>query len=189
MHMKLEGSIRHHGLLFVALILAFWIAWMPHPKWPAGLWPKMLWLPPRLALVALLAVQACAGGITIWYCWQYPFSPAYDAALALRKQARPDEVLIINQEFLTAPLAAFLPGRTFFLVDGGRWDTIVRWRPHSRATTIQDWARDFTTTRHQSVILIASYRLSNLPPGTQLLASFPGGIEGNESFYLYRVPP
>jgi hypothetical protein len=106
------GYARHHGHLFMVLIVAFWVSfharqWTPGPKWLADLSGKFA-RQRASCLFVLLMVHAISGvGANIAERF-IPFSAGKEAAEYIRSNFPPDTVLIGSQDYHISPIAAYL---------------------------------------------------------------------------------
>ncbi len=193
-HVKYFGGPRHYGALFVALICSFWIAWSGYRPHTMIIWKRILWLTPRIAFVALLAVQAYASFVAAHFTIFYPFSRARDAAPVLRSLVQPGDIIFGDITERNAPLAAYMPGQQFYYPrNGGRMGTYTIWR-HMPGT--QDGfygAQNLADKRQQAVIFVADAPLRknrwNRYRRATLVASFPSGIVNDEGYFFYRIEP
>ncbi len=193
LHAKYFGTVRHHGALFVAAIAAFWIFWAREPR-PAS--PKSQWLgiakqwAPRTVLIGLLTVQAYAVIVPVYYSLRVPFSPGHAAALSLLKEVKNGEPVVVFDDAYLPSLAAYAPGRTFFLVWGPRWGTFTMYRNYWKYEMDGiGWARKMADERRSSVLLVNPRPLSPLPKGVIELGHYDNGTVTDERYYLYRVEP
>jgi len=111
------GYTRHHGHLFMVLIVAFWVSFQtrqctPRPKWLADLTARFSRQRAN-CLIALLAVHAISGIGTNIAERFIPFSAGKEAAQYIRREFPPDMVLIGSQDYCISPIAAYL-GRDLF---------------------------------------------------------------------------
>ena len=186
---RFEGDLRHHGALFIALIAGFWMAWVFQRSDPAALWKRVLRALPRGALTMLLVAHVVAAWVACYYAWHFPFSPARQAATALSKVLTPDDQLMVYQGPEYVSLAAYLPGRKFYLPDENRWGTYAIWQlPTRSAPGGLDGAFQLAQKSKKPVILIASGNLPT-PPGVTFLGGYAGSIVGDENYFFYRVSP
>ncbi len=163
----------------------------PSTAWPrdGNSWLKRaLWLPPRLGLVVLLGVQTYAAGIACYYSWNYPFSNSREAAALIRAKMQPGDMLFNYITYFAAPIAAYLPGHEIYLVDEKRWGTFTLWKQIVRPDRdILGRARDLALSKgHGAIIIETDPRRF---PGAQTLGEFKDCIQGDEDYYIYRIPP
>jgi hypothetical protein len=190
-HLKYAGSARHHGLLFVVLILSWWLARSEAPHTPvepargAGL---------STALTILLGLQVVAAGIAASIEIARPFSSAGVTAEFLQRETKPDDLLVGHLDYTTIAILARMPGRQIYYPQAGRWGSYIVWdvRRLARPTVEEIFAsaRALPRREGQRVILVLNYHLGDtLVAGCRLkaLASFRGAIVEDENFWLYEV--
>jgi hypothetical protein len=189
-YVKFFGSWRHHGALFIALLAAFWLM-IDDPASPTP-------LPPHAArerrivknaFTLLLALHFVGAAIACTMIWQWPFSPARDAAAFIRPQLAPTDLLVARDDFNMTSIAAYLPGRKFFYQRGSRWGTFTISRNVFSRRNSVEWSEIFSKEYHRPVILIENVPLVNLPPRAAFLGGFNNGIQADESYYFYRIEP
>jgi hypothetical protein len=188
---KFQGSVRHDGPLFVALITAFWIAWALQRAVPAGRWPwgrRMVRAVPQAALSGFLAIQVVAAYVACYYAWNFPFSPAREAAAMLRSKLTAEDQLMTSWEPPTASLAAYLPGRKFWMPESSRWGTFTIWKQMPSSPGGPGAAMDLANRTRKPVVLVENGSVGTMP-GMTCLGAFTGGITGDENYYVYRIIP
>lgn len=100
------GFIRHHGHLFLVLVLAFWM--MPHQY-------TMLGKSVEYVFSILLAVQLLGGTIAWYKDLKYPFSTYGHVASFLRSQKQP--YLLIGSKTTLSPMVAYIPRQEIFILE------------------------------------------------------------------------
>jgi len=185
------GGTRHHGVYFIAVLVACWIAWSGKTAWPAPWWRRLYWLPPRLGFTALLGVQAYAAIVPLEACRQYPFSMSRQTADALRPKLGPDDILTGPIDYMIGPVAVYLPGHDVFLADEGQWRSFAYWRlipPQTRKPTLT-WAMQIAREKNRPVDIVY-YGAYPTPPGAERLCSVTGPcVQGDETYTVVRIKP
>ncbi len=191
-YLKLFGGTRHHGVLFVALIGAFWIAWVARRPVEAARaqwwrWTRaMLWFMPRVALGAMLGVQVYAAVVMCERIWQRPFTPGKQAAALIEKNLRPGDILASGNQIITTSVAAYLPGRLFYFPLEDRWGTFTLWDSTPWEDLPTEEVVRFLRKQKGAVIFIRCWNRQAIPGG-KLLGRFGSGIEPFEMYSVYRV--
>lgn len=113
-YFRFIGSVRHEGLYFVLLLVAFWIGATATrvPIRPPG-WARLAARFETLGgplLVGLLVVQAIAGIGTAIADHRYPFSAGQEVAAFVRRELPADTVLVGYDDYSAATLG-FYAGR------------------------------------------------------------------------------
>ncbi|MGN6367514.1 MAG: hypothetical protein ACTHN5_04565 [Phycisphaerae bacterium] len=182
------GFWRHHGMLFVAATAALWLAWKP-PREPSHGKPTWDQRTLRAVLFTMLAIHTYAAVVAVYFCSHYPFNKSKEAAAFLNAAVPPDETVIVRNDITVQSLAAYAPGRQFFLPRGSRWGTYTHWRNDFSKHDAATWANLFAAKEGRPVILVLDQPEEILGPRTAFLAGFGGGIVDDEWFYFYRVEP
>jgi hypothetical protein len=190
LHTKYFGAWRHHGILFIAFLLAVWIRC---DREPAPMIRLPAWLSTRrfAAVTVGLAVMVQIYGsvIACRYALQYPFSESEGAAAFLSERLKPETVVVARSDVGTSSLAAYLPGRKFFYPRGSRWGTFTDWRATFSKKDPMTWAKIFAAEKGEPVILLWDEPLPQVGGQLRFLGGFDGGIVADERFYIYEVVP
>jgi hypothetical protein len=200
-YIKFFGGVRHHGVLFITLIAALWIAWGLQKPLPAAspLWRKALRWPPRLALIAFLAIHVHSAALAAYYAWQVPFAAGKAAGLALAHNLHPDDLLVADMEFVAPSLAPYVPGHSFIFPATHRTGTFILWeRRGAWQPSGINAALRLARENHRPILWITRDPYPANAPNIHLLAHFDGGgeslqdakaIVAMETFTLYRITP
>jgi hypothetical protein len=192
-----SGSVRHHGFIFVAFLMAAWIA--RGARAPRGASPRP-WQRLRDAalaptVVAVLLAHVPGAAIAMAYDARYIFSSGKRAADSLRALGLADALLVAEFDFpATAVLGQLGPRSVAYSPRTGRPFTFVKWtRDRLWEPTDEEaihFAEDFGARRGQDPVLIMNRPL--LPPlidglrVVRLAEKYDSMIE-EENFYLYRI--
>jgi hypothetical protein len=178
------GSSRHHGIVFLALIAAAWMARARSGTRAASAW----------ALRAVLLVSAVAGMLTLASELR-PFSQGRNAALWLRQNNLGNAFLIASRDAQASSVAGYL-GRPLYYLECECLGTFIVWNgarqsPLSAAQFRDRLARAFQVGGVFEAILIrnrpiAPGELPDADTPAELLQSFPDA-ETDEVFWIYRV--
>lgn len=190
---KHSGAVRHDGILFVALTVAFWLA-----TWARGSRSPRLGnrinraldvaarQRPRL-FAALLIVHLGAGFYAAAKDYALPFSRSRDTARYIAESVSADIPIVGYPDYTAAVVAAWL-GRPFFFPSSGRSGTRVIYdnrRGHLDQATLLARVADLKARTRTDILLVLSYPLTSAPPDIELLRSYTGAILARESYYLY----
>jgi hypothetical protein len=178
------GTARHHGIVFLALIAAAWMA-----RARSGTAGSSAW-----ALRAVLLASAAAGVLTLASELR-PFSQSRNAAQWLRQNGLADAFLIASRDAQASSVAGYL-GRplyylececvgTFILWNGARQSPLSGEQFRARLTRALDHAggREPILIRNRP---IAPDELASADSSVALLQSFPEA-ETDEVYWIYRV--
>lgn len=118
-YLKLAGGLRHHGMLWVVLVAALWLA---AGRGAVGR-HAVAWVLAPFVAVGLVAA-AIAGSID----WRQPFSGTACAARELHAAGLDDLPLVGGVDTSTLGVAAYLPpGRRLYYPAIGRQGTFLLW--------------------------------------------------------------
>jgi hypothetical protein len=178
------GNARHHGIVFLALIAAAWMARARSGNGVASTW----------ALRGVLLVSAVAGMLT-FASELRPFSQGRNAALWLRQNNLANAFLIASRDAQASSVAGYL-GRPLYYLECECLGTFVVWNgarqsPLSAAQFRDRLARAFRVGGVFEAILIrnrpiAPGELSDADTPAELLQSF-SDAETDEVYWIYRV--
>ena len=194
------GDVRHHGFLFVLLLMAAWLvkdgdgeaASVPAD---APLWKRVRAraLVPTLAVV--LAAHVAGTPIALGYEYAKVFSSGARAAAALRERGLADALLVAEVDYpatavighLGPRAVAYSPrtGRTFSFV---KWTRARAWDPTDEET-IRYAAALGASRGEDAVLLMNRPLLPQLVDGAAVvrIAELYDSMIEEENFYIYRV--
>jgi hypothetical protein len=179
------GNARHHGIVFLALIAAAWMA-----RARSGTASSSAW-----ALRAVLLVSAVAGVLTLASELR-PFSQSRNAAQWLRQNGLADAFLIASRDAQASSVAGYL-GRplyylececvgTFIVWNGARQSPLSPQEFRARLTRALDHAGGREPILIRNRPIAPDELAANADPSVLLLQSFPDA-ETDEVYWIYRV--
>jgi hypothetical protein len=185
-----SGSVRHHGFIFVAFVMAAWIASIrtAHPR---SLRQRAL----AVTLLAVLAVHVPGAAVAIAYDARYIFSSGKRAADEIRARGLEHTPMVAEFDFpAIAVLGQLGPGAFAYTPRTGRRFSFVKWTADRlwEPTDAQsiDFAARLGAERGEDPVLVMNRPL--LPPlvdghrVVRLAEKYDSMIE-EENFYIYRV--
>jgi hypothetical protein len=187
---KHYGSIRHHGHVFLVLLVSLWLE--PYvKKSPRELFSgwsiKPLYF--TVFLYAVLLVQAFTGIYSLYRDWRDPFSQSGYAAEYIRRHHLDKYPLVADRDYLTMPLSALLDIPLHYPMRDTsetyiRWDKI-RNEPAKEEQVIRK-VQALLSGKRESVLLVLSYplRRPELIPAREL-ARFGPAITEDEIYFIY----
>ncbi|HUO10499.1 MAG TPA: hypothetical protein VM008_19495 [Phycisphaerae bacterium] len=187
---KFLGYWRHHGVLFVALVAALWIAWSARPvvvkewRW----WWKGVWWVPRGLFMGLLGLHVYAAAVAVYACWKYPFSPGREAAAVIRREMKPGDIVVSGNQVITTSVAAYLPGVKMYFPVGGRWGTFTLWDDTAWGDANAMQILAFAWKQKTGVIVVRCWDGGRIL-GAKELGRFEEGIADNEMYSVQRIGP
>jgi len=194
---KFYGSIRHHGHIYLLLIAALWIGaaqpWRERgsDRAVADAEPRGLGKGLHIAFTGLLVVHVIAALVAVSIDWLRPFSQSKATAQFIRDNELTATFLIGERDTCTAPIAAYL-NRKLYFPRGDRVGSFIVY-DQRRLIPLSGDLVDLCSAKARDlgsdVVLISTSPLKDNPPGVRRIGAFQGSIVGDESFFLYRIPP
>ena len=200
------GSLRHHGFLLVALLVAAWGGRFLGAASPASANGPTNSISRRgtvmarlggLLLTGFLALHAFAGAKAVAIELERPFSHARQAAAYIQASGLESLPLIGYPDWsASAVLGHLAPDKRIHYVQGNREGSFVIYDgarigtgPRGIVTVADIFAqtRELALRNHGEALMILAGELDVLPGGRliQKLAHFEGAIAQDEDFYLY----
>ena len=202
-YIKFFGSMRHHGFLFILLLMAVWIQrssgpqagppgarrHLPVPGWHAGSLQQHL-------LTGILLFQLAGGAIALTMDVRHAFSFGKAAADYIVSRGMQDMLLVGDIDAPVSTIVGYLgKGRAYYLRSGHSGSFVV-WNK-ARLGSVSDEeavrkAGELADDRRENVLLVLNRALGRDlidPDSMCMLAGFTGSIIGDEDFYLYLVRP
>jgi hypothetical protein len=206
------GDVRHHGFLFVLLLMAAWLARQADPndgpdagrrglgaQDEAGIassrWRRLRERALVPTLVVVLVAQVAGTPIALYYEYAKVFSSGARAADFLRARGLADTLLVAEVDYpATAVLGQLGPGAVAYSPRTGRTFSFVRWT-RARAWDPTDeqtlrYAATLGAARGEDPVLLMNRPLRpELVDGrvvTRIAELYDSMIE-EENFYIYRV--
>ena len=190
---KYAGAVRHHGMLFVILVVAAWLARNASASARSGpddrVWSRGF----SSGLTFLFGLHAAAGGLAAAVEVTRPFSQAGAVAEFLQQDGYAESLLVGHVDYTTIAILAGSPQRQIFYPQAGRAGSYIIWDQRRlaepTAAEVIEAARALPRRAGQRVILILNYRLGEAIVSTHWLrkvAEFTGAIVEDENFFLYE---
>jgi hypothetical protein len=192
-YLKYIGRIRHHGHLFMLLIVCLWLAdKYPPRKLGTGLGSRLA----RFArthtgkvvlfiLVAQLVGAVIAGGVDLIH----PFSAAQEVAEYLKAKHLDGMLIVGDKDYAAMGVSGHL-GKEIYYPRAGRMGTYVvydRERRYMRPIEVLRSARALSNERKEDVLLLLDYELETTVYGVVKIREFSESIEPSERFNLYLM--
>lgn len=160
---KFTGQTRHHGQLFIVLIVAYWLA----ERWPKRTPPGRSlarvaeWFDRNRAamLGSLLAIDVIGGIGANVADTVLPFSAGKATANYIRREFPPDVTLAGVEDYCMSPISAYL-GREFYFPEERCFSPFNTQNDQARQAitheSFLDDLRMLTLTRHRDIVLVLS---------------------------------
>ena len=197
-YIKYYGSMRHHGFLFITLLMTAWI----HKDCPEIRLPfkSLNTLPERLfpAFVTFIFICQFIGGVTAATLEdRYVFSYGKAVAEYIKAEDMQDMTMVGEIDYAVSTIVGYLEKDEIYYVHGSRPGSFVRWDnlrlPDVDIPDVQviEAVKTLQNQTSEDILLIMNRSLDpefitqhNLMPLTQ----FTGSIVDDEGFYLYLTP-
>lgn len=195
---KHPGYARHHGFLFICLVVS---AWMAQSNASAGLasqaafavrdrWARAF----GTSLTLLFGIHVAAAGIASVREYRYPFSTASAVAEYLHQHGYDESLLVGYSDASASAILGSSAQKQFFYPQSKRWGSYIIW-DKTRLTRITDQeiidaARTLSRPSSQQLLLVLSHRLDDVlvrDNQIQELATFDGAVAPEENFHLYLL--
>jgi len=195
---KHPGYARHHGFLFIWLVVS---AWMAQSNAPAVLasraasavrdrWASVF----SVSLTLLFGIHVAAAGIASVQECRYPFSSSQRVAEYLHQDGHDESLLVGHADALASAILGSSAQKQFYYPQSKRWSSYIIW-DQTRLTAITDQeiidaARALSRPSGQHLLLVLSQVLDEgLVRDNQMseLGTFDGAVVPDENFYLYLL--
>lgn len=189
-YVKYPGSLRHHGFLFIGLIVSFWIS--PYcSSWSRNfeLRLKSMQRITSTFFLLILVCQAVAGISAAILDYRFTFSQAKNAAEVISYNAGPNDLLVGTVDYAASAIAGYLD-RKIYYAKADRMGTFIRWdnkRDAGRENTMPTINKYLDSGN--KVFIIANRELNVRGPNivVSLLLSSDVAVVGDERFFIYEI--
>ena len=201
-YIKYQGSIRHHGFLFLTFLMCCWI-YRDSPVLNFGkaeqdetdtVVSRVLNVAGTVVLTLLLICHAIGGVIATRMEHRHIFSYGKLTAEYIKSQDMQDHLIVADKDSATSTVVGYLPKRQVHYPRGSRLGSFVRW-DNARASVskrrVIEEALKLGNQNTQDVLIIFNRSLgAKLREQYNLtfLVKFTGSAVGDEGFHLYLMP-
>ena len=194
-YVKYPGSLRHHGFLFIGLVMSLWISPFCIGRAPRSA-PELA--APKTgmrdlasaAFLLVLSVQSVAGVMAASLDYRYDFSQLKEAALFIGPRMGPTDLLIGTAEFPVAGVSAYLKKPIYYL-DSERYGTFVRWddrRKHVEEATLPSSLTDLLNTSNKAFLISnGKADTSKLGLKVRLVLQLEPSVQEYENLMIYEI--
>ena len=203
-YIKYQGSIRHHGFLFLTLLMCCWI-YRDCPAINLGKTEqedkdsaidRVLNKTGTVLVTVLLICHAIGGIIAVRMEHRHVFSYGKLTAEYIKSQGMQSLPMIGDKDSATSTVVGYLQEpRQIYYVRGDRLGSFVRWdkaRAHSISKRrVVEAAKMLSNEKSQDVLIISNGSLSAKlirQHNLSVLIKFTGSVVGSEGFHLYLMP-
>ena len=194
---KYPGFIRHHGFLFVTLVMTAWIKPYTGRVVPSVMsrvgsagYEKLL---SRL-FTLVLGIHVVGAVTASCLEYRYVFSNAKKVAEYLEREKLTDNIIVGYMDYSSSSVLGYLKKRQFYYPQSYRYGSFVRWdnirqptMPQQNVFELTLWQRE---AKNKGVIIILNEPLDRSLPiarNLELLAEFTGAAVGGEDYSIYRL--
>jgi hypothetical protein len=194
-YIKFSGFVRHHGFLFIALIVALWIS--KYCKTNNDYWlPKIL--PPykhtfvSIVFSIVLVIHATCGVYAAQMDYKYLFSAAKETAEFIKKNNLQSYLIIGDSSYATSAVSGYLTSKPFFYRDADRFGTFIRWdnlRRQVDESSLLKTAYEFIKQSNAPGLFILNYPLiTNAYLDMEIIKIYESSdsVVRDEKFYVYQ---
>ncbi len=202
-YIKYQGSIRHHGFLFLTFLMCCWI-YRDSPAINFGkteqdetdsIVDRILNVAATVVLTLLLICHAIGGVIATRMEHRHIFSYGKFTAEYIKSQGMQDHLIVAEKDSATSTVVGYLPKRQVYYPRGSRLGSFVRWdkaRSHSAPSKLViAEALKLSRQNTQDVLIILNRSLSaerREQHNLTFLVKFTGSTVSSEGFHLYLMP-
>ena len=203
-YVKYHGSIRHHGFLFLAFLMCYWI-YQDSPTLNFGkteqedtnsVVNRVLNITGTVLVTVLLICHAIGGVTAVRMEHRHIFSYGKLTAEYIRSQGMQDLPMVGESDFAASTVVGYLEKpQQIYYPRGSRLGSFVRWdaaRTHAAPNEfVIEAAKTLSVEKNKEVLIILNRAI-----GTELreqhnlsfIVKFTGSTVGDEGFYLYLMP-
>ena len=196
-YVKYYGSMRHHGFLFISLLMTGWI-YRDSPEITLP-FKSLNTLPQRLFSAFFTFIFIChfIGGMTaVALEDRYIFSYGKQVAEYIKAEDKEDMTMIGEIDYAASTIVGYLEKDEIYYVHGSRFGSFVRWDdvrmpdidiPDAQVIEVANTLR---TQVSQDILIIMNRPLEPeliTQHDLTLLTQFTGSIVDDEGFYLYLM--
>ena len=197
-YIKYYGSMRHHGFLFITLLMTGWI--YRDCAEINLLFGNLNELSQRLFSPFLTFIFVChfiAGITAIGLESRYVFSYGKQVAEYINAEEMQDMIMVGEIDYAASTIVGYLEKDEMYYVHGSRYGSFVRWdnaRTHDvdiPDVQVVEEANILRTQASQDILIIMNRPLDPdliTQHNLTLLTEFTGSVVDDEGFHLYLMP-
>lgn len=202
-YLKFLGSVRHHGHLFILLLVSIWIfhshdLYLCFNQTKLAIFNKIQKISTQKLLNRCLTIILCTQVFSGIYAYSidfaYPFSTSKQVAQYIEKQRLDEHLIFGSEDFIISPIAAWLDRKIYFS-ETSKFGSFINWNKREKKTpqTKINQINKLIKNNNKGLFLILSYpfetefNLNNQNLKISKQAVFDKGIVGDEKYYLYLV--
>ena len=183
---KYEGSLRHHGHLFITLLLYYWLILHHEGSRPdANVSIRKIF---NLFIIFAITCQIYVG-LFAWYVdIKNVFSNSLNAANFIKNKYENDALVIVSNDYNASMFSSYLNQKVYF-------PNIEEWGSYTKFSTKLKMKNEFQLdsicknaldTSSAKILLVHNVTLQNDSLRLQQIQTFSNAIVGSENFYIYE---
>ncbi|MBV6624758.1 MAG: hypothetical protein KI793_17780 [Rivularia sp. (in: Bacteria)] len=193
--LKWQGSLRHHGNLFIVFIACLWISKLSDKSDIISKHfrrtTKFLQKYQKKFIITILLIQMLSGFYAYSMDLIHPFSKSQAAANFIQKQNLSDKFILADRDTIVSPISAYLDKKIFYIA----YDKLGSFFFNPKSKFIQNQSEliqkveNLVANNSRENLLILGYPLyiqsQNLK--ISLIGQFTNSIVAEESYYIYSI--
>ena len=202
-YVKYQGSIRHHGFLFLTFLMCCWIyrdcaaihLGKAEQQDADSTIDRVLNMAGTVLVTVLLICHAVGGITAIRMEHRHIFSYGKLTAEYIKSQGMQNYPIVAEKDSAASSVVGYLPKRQVYYPRGSRLGSFVKWdeaRDHSAPSELViEAAKTLNIQTAQEVLIILNRSLSakrREQHSLTFLTKFTGSTVRDEGFYLYLMP-
>lgn len=197
MYCKHPGTLRHHGHIFVMLVVSMWLFnyTKDRPLKRISVNKIADWCTRHVTSVfmALLVISLAGGIIMSVRDIMTPFSRGKDVARFIVSNGLSNMPILADRDAPCSTVSAYLDVPVYYAADG-RWGTYMvfdnqrAWRLTSNQ--LVDRSARLANEKHGDILVVLNYKMSpdvRIALKAQSIRVFNGAMVGDENYWLYRI--
>ncbi len=189
-YFKNQGSVRHHGFLFIILLACAWLMYSETSfslKQKAFLWYQTIFI------TAILLAQFAAGSYAVYKDYKYTFSRSRSAAQYLKANQLDRLPIVGAVDYQTSALLGYLNKQAYY-AQSARWGSFVVWDNRRLEPINQEEllaaAKRVATEKNSEVLFVSNVPVSETHKEFKFQASFTEpAVVVDEIYFFYTVSP
>jgi hypothetical protein len=184
---KYLGSSWHHGMLFVALVMAMWLERILSSSVMVGHRESLSF--GRALPIAVLFCQAVFGLLSVGRELYKPYSNGHAAAQLIVSMGWNEQPIIAVDDASVSTIVGYLHGKSVYYVPGARWGTYVKFDLHRLEPVDINYELDYALSFGPETTVISTEPLEPSVVTQHALfevAHFSGAIVKSENYVIYR---
>jgi len=193
MYVKYFGSQRHHGYLFILLVISLWLAGGGLKR--DGKRPGFQFLAHGLTvtkyifITLLLAANVYAGVLSSCLEWKYEFSMGKAAAKYIKENGLDTKPWAGHQDYAVASVCGYFDKMVYYPRSNREGSFIIFNNKREPIESLRALAmiKEYAKDKWQDTILILNFRPRRRKHrNIQIIKSFEGCVVPNEEFYICK---